>query len=101
MDVVVSDYETSESRSVCMKEPILYIIIALLSRITGLEWAKMYEKSIVYWYGVPKRGRLVDVKNHTDQTWTKWLFIPRKVYGYLVYTSTVFNGVYTIKGKVD
>ena len=41
--------------------------------------------------------RLVDVANHTDRTRTKGLYIPRKVYGYSVYTSTVFNGVYTKK----
>ena len=44
---------------------------------------------------------LVDVEDHTDQTQTKGLRIPRKVYGYSVYTSIVFNGVYTEQGKVD
>ena len=46
-------------------------------------------------------GRLVDVANHTDQTRTKRLYIPRKVSGYSVHTSTVFNGAYTEQGKVD
>ena len=55
MDVVWSDYDTFDSRSVCMKAPIIYIIMARLARRTGLEWAKMYEKLTVYWYGVPKR----------------------------------------------
>ena len=45
--------------------------------------------------------RLIDVTNHTDQTQTKGLYITRKVYGYSVYTSTVFKGVYTKQGKVD
>ena len=39
--------------------------------------------------------RLVDVANHTDQTQTKGLYIPRKVLGCSVYTSTVINSVYT------
>ena len=45
--------------------------------------------------------RLFDVTNHTDQNRTKGLYIPRKVSEYSVYTSTVFNGVYTKQGKVD
>ena len=45
--------------------------------------------------------RLVDIVNHADQTRTKGFYIPRKVSGYSVYTSTVFNGVYTKQGKVD
>ena len=45
--------------------------------------------------------RLVDVENHTDQTLTKGLYIPLKIYGYSVYTSTIFIGVYTEQGKVD
>ena len=45
--------------------------------------------------------RLINVTNHTDQTQTKGLYIPRKVSGYSVYTSTVLNGVYTEQGKVD
>ena len=93
MNVVWSDYDTFDSRSVCMKSPIIYSIMARLSRITGLEWAKMYENYIVYWYGVSKRGCLVNIANHTDQTWTKGVYIPRKFSGYSVYTSTVFNGV--------
>ena len=101
MDVVWSDYDTFDSRSVCMKAPSIYIIMACLDRITGLEWAKMYENSTVYWYGVPKRGHLVDVANHTDQTWTKGFCIPRKVSVYLIDTSTVLNGVYNERGKVD
>ena len=49
----------------------------------------------------PKGGRLVGVANHTDQTRTKGFYIPCKVSGYSVYTSTVFNGFYTKQGKVD
>ena len=45
--------------------------------------------------------RIVGVVNHTDQTRTKGLYIPRKISWYPVYTSTVFNGVYTKQGKVD
>ena len=45
--------------------------------------------------------RLVDVANHTNLTWTKGLYIPRKLSRYSVYTSTVFNGVYSKQGKVD
>ena len=45
--------------------------------------------------------RLVDVANHTDLNRTKGLYIPRKFSGYLVYTSTVFDGVYNKEGKVD
>ena len=45
--------------------------------------------------------RLVDVENHTDQTQTKGLYIPRKVSVYSVYTSTVFSSAYTKQGKVD
>ena len=101
MDVVWSDYDTFYSRSVCMKSPSIYIIMARLARITGLEWAKMYEKSTVYWYAVPKRGCLVNVANHTDQTRTKGLYIPSNVSEYSVYTSTVFNGVYTEQFEVD
>ena len=42
MDVVWSDYDTFDILSVCMKAPIIYIIMARLDRITGLEWSKMY-----------------------------------------------------------
>ena len=42
-----------------------------------------------------------DIANHTDQNRTKELYITRKVSLYSVYTSTVFNGVYTEEGKVD
>ena len=101
MDIGWSDYDTFDRRSVCMKVPSIYIIMARLSIIIGLEWAKMYKKSTVYWYGVSKRVSHVDVANHTYRTQTKVLYIFRKVYGYSVYTSTVFNGVYTKKGKVD
>ena len=45
--------------------------------------------------------RLVDVANQKDRTQTKGLYIPLKIYGYSVYTSTIFNGVYTEQGKVD
>ena len=45
--------------------------------------------------------RLVNFANHTDQTWTKGLYIPIKVSGFSVYTSTVFNSVYTKQGKAD
>ena len=45
--------------------------------------------------------RLVDVANHTIWTQTKGLYINREVSGYSVYTSTIFNGVYTEHGKVD
>ena len=44
MDVVFSDYETFDNRSVCMKAHSIYIIMARLARITGLGWTKMYEK---------------------------------------------------------
>ena len=44
--------------------------------------------------------RLIDVANHTDLNWIKGLHIPRKVSVYSVYTSTVFNGVYTKQSKV-
>ena len=96
-----SDYDTFDIRSVCMKAPSIYINMARLARITGLEWAKMYENSTVYWYGVSKRGRQVDVLNHTDQTWTKGLYITRKFSGYSVYNSTFFNSVYNKQYKVD
>ena len=101
MDVVWSDYDTFVSPSVCTKAPSIYIIMTRLSRITGLEWAKMYENSTVYWYEVSKREFLVDVLNHTDQTWIKGLYIPHMVSGYSVYTSTVFNSVYNKQGKED
>ena len=101
MDIVWSDYDTFDSRIMCMKAPIIYIIMAHLARITDLEWSKMYENFTVYWYVVSKRGRLVNVANHTYLTRTKGLYIPRKVSGYSVYTSTVYNGVYTEQGKVD
>ena len=84
-----------------MKASSIYIIMARLARITGLERAKIYEKDTVYRYGVPKRGRLVNVTNHTDKILTKALYIPCKVSGYSVYTSTVLSGVYTDQGKVD
>ena len=45
--------------------------------------------------------RLVDVAYHTDIIQTKVLYIPRKVSGYSVYTSTILNGIYTKQGKVD
>ena len=45
--------------------------------------------------------RLVDVSNHTDQTRTRVFYIPRKVSGYSIYTSNVFNGVYTEQVKED
>ena len=83
-----------------MKAPSIYIIIARLVKIIGLELVKIYENSTVYWYGVPKRGRFVDVANHIDLTQTKGLYIPSKVSGYSVYTSNFFNGVYTEQGKV-
>ena len=44
---------------------------------------------------------LVNVANHTYQNRTKGLYIPCKVSGYSVYTSTVFNVVYNEHGKVD
>ena len=101
MDVVWSDYDTCYSLSVCMKSPSIYIIMARLAIITGMEWSKIYEKlhSVLIWS--PQRGRLVNVANYTDKTWTKGLYIPRKVSGYSVYTSTFWNGVYTKQGKVD
>ena len=37
-------------------------------------------------YQMPDLLRIGDVANHTDQTWTKGLYIPRKFYGYSVYT---------------
>ena len=43
----------------------------------------------------------VDVANHTYRTQTKGFYITCKVSVYPVYTSTVFNGVYTKQGKVD
>ena len=51
MDVLLLDYDTFDSRSVCMKEPSIYIIMECLARITGMEWAKMYEKphSVLIW----------------------------------------------------
>ena len=79
MDIVWSDCDIFDSRTVCMKAPSIYIIIARLVKITGLEWTKMYENSTMYWYGVPKMGRLVDVANNTDQTQTKGLYISRKI----------------------
>ena len=44
--------------------------------------------------------RRVDVGNYIDQTQTKGIYVPRKVSEYSVYTSTVFNSVYTKQGKV-
>ena len=44
MDVVGSDYDTFDSRNMCMEAPSIYIIMARLARINGLKWAKMYEK---------------------------------------------------------
>ena len=60
----------------------------------------MYEKlhSVLIWS--LKRGCSVDVTNHIDRTKTKGLYIPRKVPGYSVYTSTIFKGVYNEQGKV-
>ena len=55
----------------------------------------------MYLYRVLKRGHLVEVANHTYQTRNRGLYIPRKVSGYSVYTSTVFNGVYTKQVNVD
>ena len=101
MDIVWSYYDTFDSRRVCIKATSIYIIMAHLVRITGMEWAKIYEKSTVYWYVVSKSGHLVDVANHTYRTQTKGFYIPRKIPGYSVYTSTVFNSVYTKQGKVD
>ena len=80
------DYDTSENHSVCIKAPSIYIIMARLARITGLEWSKMYENSTVYWFGVSKMGRFVDDANHTYRTRTKGFYIPRKFSGYPVYT---------------
>ena len=71
MDVLWSDCDIFDSRIVCMKALSIYIIMSRLVNITGLEWAKIYENSTVYWYGVPKRGRLVDAANHIDKTRTK------------------------------
>ena len=45
--------------------------------------------------------RLIDVANQTYQTRTKGLYISRNVSVYSVYTSNIFNGVYTEQGKVD
>ena len=39
MDVVWSDDDTFDIRSVCMKELNIYIILERLARKTGLEWA--------------------------------------------------------------
>ena len=101
MDVVWSAYDIFYSRSVCIKAPSIYVIMAHVARRTGLKLAKIYENSTVYWYGVPKKVHLVDVANHTDRTWTKGLYIICKVSEYSVYTSTVFNGVYTKQGRLD
>ena len=67
MDVVWSDCDMLDIRIVYMKVPSIYIIMARLVKITGLEWAKRYEKTPQF-TGMesPKRGRLVDVANHTD-----------------------------------
>ena len=56
MDVVWSEYDTFYIRSVCMKSPSIYIIMERLSRITGLEWDKMYEKlhTVLIWS--PQKG---------------------------------------------
>ena len=79
MDVVWSDCDIFDSLIVCMKSPSIYIIMARLVNINGLEWSKIYENSTVYWYGVPKSGCIVDVTNHTDRNQTKGLYIPRKI----------------------
>ena len=51
MDVVSSDYDTFDSRTLCMKAPSIYIIMKRIYRITGLEYAKKYEKlySVLIW----------------------------------------------------
>ena len=51
MDFVWSDYDTFDSRAVRIKAPSIYIIMTRIYRITGLEWAKMYEKlhSVLIW----------------------------------------------------
>ena len=84
-------------------------------------WSSLYDplRDIILWYRpwfvpVPQMSshywccylmldllHFVDVANHTYQTHTKGLYIPCKLFGYSVYTSTVFNIVYTKKGKVD
>ena len=99
MDVVWSDYEIFDSRSMWMKTPSIYIIMTRLVRITGLEWAKIYKKfhSVLIW--IPQKGTSRWCRNHTGQTPRKGLYIPRKVSGYSGYTSTVFNGAYTEQGK--
>ena len=81
MDIVWSDYDAFDSPSACMKAPSTYIIMGRLARITGLKWSKIYENSKVYWYGVSKRERLVDVAIHTDQNPTKGMYITCKVSG--------------------
>ena len=40
MEILWSDCGIFESRIVCMKEPSIYIMMARLVNITGLEWAK-------------------------------------------------------------
>ena len=44
MDVLWLDIDTFYSRSLCMKAPNIYIIMERIAKITGLEWAKNYEK---------------------------------------------------------
>ena len=51
MDVVWSDCGMFDSRKVFMKAYSIYIIMARLVNITGLKWAKIYEKlhSLLIW----------------------------------------------------
>ena len=66
MGVVWSDYDTFDSLSVCMKALSIYIIMARLDRITGLEWAKMYEKlhSVLIWS--PQKGGVLSMSQTTQ-----------------------------------
>ena len=43
MDDVWLDCDIFDSRIVCTKAPSIYICMARLVKITGLEWAKIYE----------------------------------------------------------
>ena len=44
MYVLWSDCDIFERRIVCIKSPSIYIFMTRLVNITGLEWAKIYEK---------------------------------------------------------
>ena len=102
MGVVWPDYDTFNSRSVCINTPSIYIIMARLARIAGLEWSKIYEKlhSVLIW-SLQKGAAHWSLKTHRSKSNQS-----------IVYSSSILWDIYSLhlncfqwcrykQGKID